>query len=147
LLAPDEGEVIWHPQVRLGILDQEGMSLLPKHTLLEAYQEGLPPGPQQQHVGVLLASGLFRYEELSRPVGVLSAGQRRKTQIARMMATAPNVLLLDEPTNHISFDVLERFEDALAAYKGTVIAISHDRRFLSRFSGEIWELRNGNLQM
>jgi macrolide transport system ATP-binding/permease protein len=61
------------------------------------------------------------------------------------MAEGPNVLLLDEPTNYISLDVLEAFESAILAFPGPVIAISHDRWFMQRFGGEVWELVEGEI--
>ncbi len=61
------------------------------------------------------------------------------------MAQGPNVLLLDEPTNYISLDVLEAFELAITRFPGPVNAISHDRWFIHRLGGEIWELSNGKL--
>ncbi|MEM7534719.1 MAG: ATP-binding cassette domain-containing protein, partial [Chloroflexota bacterium] len=94
----------------------------------------------------LLQYGLFAYEDIMKEVAVLSAGQKRKLQIARLIAQQANLLLLDEPTNHISLDVLEEFESALLAFPGPVIAISHDRRFLERFANEIWEIRDGTLR-
>ena len=57
----------------------------------------------------------------------------------------PNVLLLDEPTNYISLDVLEAFESAIVRFPGPVMAISHDRWFIQRFGGQVWELSNGQL--
>ncbi len=56
------------------------------------------------------------------------------------MAEGPNVLLLDEPTNYISLDVLEAFETAILGFAGPVIAVSHDRWFIQRFGGKLWEL-------
>ncbi|HHW84731.1 MAG TPA: ABC-F family ATP-binding cassette domain-containing protein [Chloroflexi bacterium] len=61
------------------------------------------------------------------------------------MAARANVLLLDEPTNHISFDVLEEFEAALRDFRGAIVAVSHDRRFIERFAEQVWELRDGRL--
>ena len=75
----------------------------------------------------------------------LSVGQKRKLQIARLIARQANLLLLDEPTNHISLDVLEEFEKALLNFPGPIIAISHDRRFIERFANEIWEMKDGRL--
>jgi macrolide transport system ATP-binding/permease protein len=82
---------------------------------------------------------------MHKKVAQLSVGQRRKLEIARLMAEGPNVLLLDEPTNYISLDVLEAFESAILASPGPVIAISHDRWFMQRFGGEIWELAEGEI--
>jgi macrolide transport system ATP-binding/permease protein len=142
--APDRGEVSVNPQVQIGYLDQDGEDLNDDVTVVEAYGEGIE-GTDQAHVSDLLVSGLFRYDEVRRPVNVLSGGQRRKLQIARLIAMRANLLLLDEPTNTLSFDVLEAFEAALRDFPGPVIAATHDRRFLESFGGEIWELRDGLL--
>lgn len=125
---PDSGTVMLAPSVRLGYLPQ--VDTLPVGgTLIETYSAGLA-GTYEEHKAALIGSGFFTYAELGTPAASLSAGQRRKVQLARLMAARANVLLLDEPTNHISFDVLEGFEAALQAFGGTVIAVSHDRRFL-----------------
>src|SRR5262249_6511363 len=89
--------------------------------------------------------GLFRADDLSKRVGQLSLGQRRKLQLAKLMAERANLLLLDEPTNHLSLDLLEAFERALADFPGPLLAVSHDRWLLERFGGQVWELRDGRL--
>ncbi len=94
---------------------------------------------------MLLRMGLFRYDDLRVEVGALSSGQQRKLQLARLMAARANLLILDEPTNDVSFDVLEGLEDALKDFPAPVIAVSHDRRFIERFGGEVWALRDGRL--
>jgi macrolide transport system ATP-binding/permease protein len=93
----------------------------------------------------LIKSGLFRYDDFGKLVGQLSSGQRRKLQLARLIAGRANLLVLDEPTNDVSFDVLEALENALRDFPGPVIAASHDRRFMEQFNGELWELRDGDL--
>ena len=103
--------------------------------MLDVYRAGRP-GETQHHVSDLLATGLFVYADLHKPVRALSTGQQRKLQIARLIGERANLLLLDEPTNDVSFDVLEALEDALRAFPGPVIAVSHDRRFIARFTDE-----------
>jgi macrolide transport system ATP-binding/permease protein len=145
----DSGEVYINPAVRLGYLDQEAQILNDDLSLFEAYQEGLE-GSEQALKSILLQSGLFRYDDLEKRVGVLSAGQQRKLQIARLIAGGANLLILDEPTNYISFDVLEELEDALKAFPGPVIAASHDRRFIEKvqgYGGEVWSLEAGRLSV
>ena len=102
-------------------------------------------GEYEEFKAELLGYGLFTYPELSKPVGALSVGQKRKLQLALLLTQHANLLLLDEPTNHISLDVLEEFEQALSNFTGPVIAVSHDRRFIQRFAHEIWELVDGKL--
>ncbi|MCU0475893.1 MAG: ATP-binding cassette domain-containing protein [Anaerolineae bacterium] len=136
-LDPADAGEVWHSAgARLGYLDQHGAGLNPAHSVVQAYAEGLG-GSDDAHVADLLNWGLFRYDEVRRPVGVLSVGQRRKLQIARLIACGATVLLLDEPTNHLSFDVLELFESALRGFGGAIIAASHDRRFIDALGGAV----------
>jgi macrolide transport system ATP-binding/permease protein len=113
-------------------------------TVLETYRYG-QVGYEGEFVGRLIGYGLFSLEDMQKKVGQLSIGQRRKLEIARLMAEGPNVLLLDEPTNYISLDVLEAFEAAIIKFPGPVIAVSHDRWFMQRFGGKMWELVDGKI--
>ena len=142
LETPDTGAVRIAPGARIGYLPQESEQLDLSKTVLETYRYG-QIGYEGEFIGRLLGYGLFRLEDMHKQVGQLSIGQRRKLEIARLMAEGPNVLLLDEPTNYISLDVLEAFESAIIHFPGPVIAISHDRWFMQRFSGQIWELMDG----
>lgn len=148
-LRPAEGAVSTAPEITVGYLEQEVDYEDPELTVLDAYREGLT-GSKEEHVGLLISSHLFRYEELSRKVGQLSPGQFRKLQIARLIASKANLLLLDEPTNHLSLDVMEEVEQALLAFPGPILAVSHDRwfqqRFQAEFGGEVWTLAEGALQ-
>ncbi len=140
-----EGLVRRAPGVVVGYLDQEQETLDAAGSVYEGYAAG-QVGDWEQIKTALITSGLFTWPELARPVAVLSTGQKRKLQIARLIAANPNVLLLDEPTNHLSLDVLEQVEEALLAFEGPMLAISHDRRFLERFGDELWEIADGRLR-
>lgn len=141
---PDEGEIVVAASVVIGYLDQEQAEMTGEQTLLEAYRAGRI-GDAETIKAELLQYGLFTWPDLQKPVGALSVGQKRKLQLARLIAQQANLLLLDEPTNHISLDVLEEFETALARFPGPIVAISHDRHFIQRFAGEIWALEAGKL--
>jgi len=143
LEKPDKGEVSLVDNVHLGYLPQDPQLDLDK-TVIETYRYG-QVGYEGEFVGRLIGYGLFRHEDMHKKVGQLSIGQRRKLEIARLMAEGPNVLLLDEPTNYVSLDVLEAFETAILAFPGPVIAVSHDRWFIQKFGGKIWELGSGRL--
>lgn len=144
-LQGDHGTVQVAPEIQLGFLEQEEVRRWSELSVLGAYRRELI-GYEEEHREQLLAYNLFRSEEMERTVRDLSPGQYRKLEVARLMATRANLLILDEPTNHISFDVLEEFETALDSFPGPVIAVSHDRRFIERFGGEVWELADGKLQ-
>ncbi|QBD76496.1 ABC-F family ATP-binding cassette domain-containing protein [Ktedonosporobacter rubrisoli] len=144
LEQPDEGQIYRAPGVRIGYLSQEP-ALDPQKTVIETYRYD-QVGYEGEFVGRLIGYGLFRLEDMPKKVSQLSQGQQRKLEIACLVARQPNVLLLDEPTNYISLDILETFEAAILNFPGPVLAISHDRWFIERFGGQIWELRDEQLQ-
>jgi len=143
-LKPDAGDVTTAASTVIGYLDQEQESLPATGTLYEAYAAGRT-GDWEERKVELMSYHLFVFADLLKPVATLSIGQKRKLQLALLMAAHANVLLLDEPTNHISLDVLEEFEAALLEFRGAIIAVSHDRRFIERFADQVWELRAGRL--
>ena len=145
LETPDQGTAQVVASARVGYLPQEANDLDLERTVLETYRYG-QVGYEAAFVAKLIGYGLFRLEDIHKRVGQLSVGQQRKLEIARLMAQQPNVLLLDEPTNYISLDVLEAFESAILNFPGPVIAVSHDRWFIQRFGGQVWELSDGHLE-
>jgi len=142
--APDAGAVTRAPAVRIGFLDQEQESLDPTMRVFDAYRRGLT-GDLDSLRANLFRHGFFRHDDVQKRVGELSLGQRRKLQLARLTAQHANVLLLDEPTNHLDLPTLEAFEAALSDFAGPILAISHDRWFITRFAKEVYELRDGGL--
>ena len=143
-LAPDSGVVRVAPAARIGYLAQDPASLDPTRSVLEVYREGFASADSGFIAG-LIGYGLFQLEDASKPVGALSPGQRRKLEIARLLAERPTVLALDEPTNYLSLDILDAFEAAVTAFPGPVLAVSHDRYFIRRFGVDTLELRDGRL--
>jgi len=144
--APDGGEITFAPAVRVGFLAQTPMFDDPSTGVVDAYREGFI-GHEGDFKFALLRYGLLGLSDVENAVGQLSAGQQRKLEIARLIAQRPNVLLLDEPTNYVSLDVLEAFEAAVAAFPGPVVAVSHDRRFIQDFNGEVRVLEDGKLTL
>lgn len=143
-LQPTSGDVRIVRGVRLGYLDQDAVLSAGDDTVLDTYRQGLAIHGQEA-IDELIRYGLFTIEDIAKPVAVLSAGQRRKLQLARLLADRPTMLLLDEPTNHLGFDILTKLEHALAEYPGPIVAVSHDRWFIERFDGQLWELRDGRV--
>jgi ATPase subunit of ABC transporter with duplicated ATPase domains len=78
----------------------------------------------------LLAKFNLGAEHVDRPCATLSPGERTRADLAELMARGVNLLVLDEPTNHLDLEAIEELETALAAYDGTLVVVSHDRRFL-----------------
>ena len=90
-----------------------------------------------------LAMDALRCPPADTPVGVLSGGERRRVALTRLLLTEPDILLLDEPTNHLDAESVAWLEHHLREYKGTVIAVTHDRYFLDNVAGWILELDRG----
>ncbi|HEY7778632.1 MAG TPA: ABC-F family ATP-binding cassette domain-containing protein [Ktedonobacterales bacterium] len=141
-VAPDEGEVRHAPSAQVAYLPQEPAPPVGGRTVLDAYRDGIA-GPEASYIAGLIGHGYFRLEDMRKSVVDLSVGQRRKLEIARLILERANVLALDEPTNYLSLDVLEAFESAVLGFPGPVIAVSHDRWFMRRFGGAVWELSDG----
>jgi len=90
-----------------------------------------------------IAMDALRTPESDKKIGVLSGGERRRVALCRLLLQEPDVLLLDEPTNHLDAESVHWLEQHLAQYKGTVIAVTHDRYFLDNVAGWILELDRG----
>lgn len=137
-MAPDKGAIYIGPSVKIGYYAQEFETLDPNLTLLETICK---VGNFSENRGVaFLKKYLFTYEQRGTSVGALSGGERARLQIALITLSGANFLLLDEPTNHLDIPSCEVLEDALLDFKGTLLAISHDRYFLDRIATRIIDL-------
>ncbi|WBB61615.1 ABC-F family ATP-binding cassette domain-containing protein [Streptomyces sp. WMMC500] len=142
-LRPDSGVV--RVPGRVGHLRQEETAWPPGATVLRAFA-GDRPGTPDEHAARLLSYGLFRPADLRLRVRELSYGQRRRIDLARLIAEPVDLLLVDEPTNHLSPALVEELEQALAGYAGALVVVTHDRRMRAAFTGTRLELRAGTPQ-
>jgi ATP-binding cassette subfamily F protein uup len=134
-LAPDAGEVIVGKNTQFAFLDQARQSLVDDHTVLEEVAGDndhvvLESGPV--HARTFLRMMLFDDAFADTPVGVLSGGERNRVQLAKLLRAGGNFLILDEPTNDLDLLTLGVLEDALAAFSGCALLVSHDRWFLDK---------------
>jgi ATP-binding cassette subfamily F protein 3 len=93
----------------------------------------------------LLGCFLFRGDDVFKPLGVLSGGERNRFALARILVTPSNFLLLDEPTNHLDMRAKDVLLEALAAFSGTVVFVSHDRYFIDRLATRVFEVEGGTV--
>ena len=117
-------------------------SLDPERTILDTLWD-LVPDRGEAYVRGVAGAFLFSGDDADKKVGVLSGGERARVALAKLLLVPSNLLILDEPTNHLDLDSSEALIDALAAYGGTILFVSHDRSFLNRLATVIWEVRDG----
>lgn len=139
-LTPQSG-VFWRgPKLRVAHLRQDLGSAAPQG-LLSAFARATN-NYRDDAIEILLRLGLFRPEDLLRPLTVLSVGQLRRFELAVALSVPSDMLLLDEPTNHLAPDLVEELEDALEDYPGAVVTVTHDRVWRQRFAqGPVRRLR------
>ncbi|MGK4002857.1 ABC-F family ATP-binding cassette domain-containing protein [Sorangium sp. So ce1036] len=138
--APDEGSVTVGASVKLGYFAQHAMELLdPSRSVWESIVASFP----QASVGSLRTlAGAFGFsgDDIDKPCRVLSGGEKARLVLAIMLYDPPNFLVLDEPTNHLDMATKEMLVEALSAFEGTMLFVSHDRRFLAALSNRVLEV-------
>jgi ATP-binding cassette, subfamily F, member 3 len=127
--------------VQLGYFSQHTEDLPETATVLEAFQRGVPLTQGQSRA--ILGRFLFGGEMADRKVAVLSGGERRRLLLARVVASGANFLVLDEPTNHLDVESREALEEALDAYDGTVLFVSHDRALIDAIATHTLAIDDG----
>jgi len=132
----DDGEIKWGANLRIGYYDQKLDDFDPEQTILQTVAEERPT-LRDQELREALALMLFRNDDVEKPMGLLSGGERARVALAQLLLDRPNVLLLDEPTNHLDIASCEALEGALRQFNGTLLCVSHDRYFLNRAVGRL----------
>jgi energy-dependent translational throttle protein EttA len=132
---PDAGELRVGESVKLAWVDQSRDTLDGRKTVWEEIsggEETLTLGPRQVPSRAWVASFNFKGGDQQKKVADLSGGERNRVHLAKVVRAGGNLLLLDEPTNDLDVDTLRALEDALLAFAGSALVISHDRWFLDR---------------
>lgn len=136
---PCGGRAEWGGNTDLSYYDQQQSSLHEGKTALDEVWDRFPSLTETE-LRTMLGCLLFSGDDVYKPVSALSGGERARLLMLCLMLSGGNVLLLDEPTNHLDLATREALEEALLAYDGTILFISHDRYFLNRISTRILEL-------
>jgi ATP-binding cassette subfamily F protein 3 len=143
-LEPVCGSVRLAPSAKLGYMTQEQEHLDLEKSPLEIIQSaGIFNQTEARH---FLHFYLFSGDDPLRPAGTLSYGERSRLELALLVAQSCTFLLLDEPINHLDIPSRARFEQALAKYPGTVLAVVHDRYFIERFATSMWVAEAGGIR-
>ncbi len=137
---PDSGDLRVGDTVQLAYVDQSRDSLDPDKNVWEEISEGydsIKVGDQEMNSRAYVGGFNFKGSDQQRKVGALSGGERNRVHLAKLLRTGGNLLLLDEPTNDLDVDTLRALEEALLAFAGCAVVISHDRWFLDRVATHV----------
>jgi ATPase subunit of ABC transporter with duplicated ATPase domains len=139
-IEPDEGRVVLGASVKLGYFAQHAMELLdPEQSVLETLRRTFPLatiGSMRSLAGAFGFSG----DDVEKPCRILSGGEKARLVLAAMLYDPPNFLVLDEPTNHLDMATKDMLVQALSGFEGTMLFVSHDRRFLGALSNRVLEV-------
>ena len=138
---PDSGVIRLGPAVKAAYLPQVIHFEHPERSILDTMLYELDITPQSARNR--LAAYQFTGEDVFKSVSVLSGGELSRLRLCMLMDESINLLILDEPTNHLDIDSREWLEQAVEAFDGTLLFVSHDRYFINRFATRVWELAVG----
>lgn len=145
-LSPISGEAKRGYNVSMGYYAQNQEDILDRNLTVWETLDNIAVGDIRTKLRDILAQFLFRGEDIDKKVSVLSGGERARLGMAKFMLQPYNLLALDEPTNHMDIKSKEILKDALKAYDGTLIVVSHDRDFLDGLVDKMYEFRDGKVK-
>lgn len=143
-LPPLAGSLKLGKTVKVGYMSQEQEMLNPNLNALQTIQSVAVFNETEARN--YLHYFLFKGDDALRPISDLSFGERARLQLGLLIAQGCTFLLLDEPINHLDIPSRARFEDALTSFKGTILAVVHDRYFLERFASDVWHVKDRKIE-
>lgn len=141
-----DGELIFGHNVSIGYFAQDSAEKLDGEKTVFETIDDIAEGEKRKDIRNILGAFLFGGEEIDKKVKVLSGGERTRLAICKLLFEDFNFLIMDEPTNHLDLSSKEILKDALKAYEGTILLVSHDRDFLDGLSNKIWEIQDGKIR-
>ncbi|MEZ0368101.1 MAG: ABC-F family ATP-binding cassette domain-containing protein, partial [Candidatus Sericytochromatia bacterium] len=145
-LAADQGKVAWGHGAVAGYFPQDYRQILPPEQSLYHWLSGFAGDQPEARVRGLLGRMLFEGNSVHHKISTLSGGEATRLVFAMLMLKQDNLLILDEPTNHLDMEAIDMLAQALQAYTGTLIFVSHNRYFVSLLATRILELQPEGLQ-
>jgi len=145
-LEPISGEARLGHNVQLGYYAQNQEDILDKNETVFSTLDRIAVGDIRTKLRDLLAQFLFRGEDIDKRVSVLSGGERARLGMAKLMLQSYNLLALDEPTNHMDIKSKDILKQALKAFDGTLVVVSHDRDFLDGLVDKMYEFHDGQVK-
>jgi ATP-binding cassette subfamily F protein 3 len=146
-IRENAGKIIWGTKTDIGYYSQNLEDLDPRNEVIQELRR-VAPLAENGELRSFLARFLFSGEDVFKRVADLSGGEKGRLALAKLIYSNKNVLVLDEPTNHLDIPSREALEDALDAYQGTIITVSHDRFFLDKIASQIFSFEtNGGIEV
>lgn len=139
-----EGSVYINPSIKIAYFSQQLENIDYERSILDNLLE---EGVTANEARTLLASLLFRGDDVFKKAGVLSLGERCRVSIAKIILSGANLLILDEPTNYMDITSKEKIEEVLKLFKGSIIFVSHDRYFMNAIANRVFEIQNGKINI
>ncbi|HID93140.1 MAG TPA: ABC transporter ATP-binding protein [bacterium (Candidatus Stahlbacteria)] len=147
VLEPSQGKRILAKNVHIGYFAQRSLDMLnPNNTVLSELG-AVAPMEQEGKLRSLLGAFLFSGDDVFKSVEVLSGGEKTRLAIAKILLKPSNLLILDEPTNHLDFSGREVLGNALKAYKGTIVMVTHDRSLIDQIAHKVIEVKDGEINL
>ncbi|RKP01594.1 hypothetical protein CXG81DRAFT_11779 [Caulochytrium protostelioides] len=142
---PTKGQVIRHGRLRIGLFSQHHVDQLDLSLSSVRWLSSQYPGHPEMHYRRILARFGLQGNSPLQPIGTLSGGQKSRVVFAQLAMQQPHLLVLDEPTNHLDHDSVGALADALRAFGGGVMIVSHDVKFLDAVCNEVWVCEDKSL--
>lgn len=139
IIKPSSGKITLGYNIKIGYYDQENRGLSLDKTVFGEMRDEYPD-KKDVELRSALALFLFGAEDMEKPISTLSGGERARLTLAKLILKKVNLLIMDEPTNHLDIGSCDALENALLAFEGTIVAVSHDRYFINRIATRIIEL-------
>ncbi len=139
IITPTGGKITLGYNIKIGYYDQENRGLCESKTVFEEMHDEYPDR-NDGDLRSTLALFLFGADDIEKRISTLSGGERARLTLAKLILKKVNLLIMDEPTNHLDIGSCEALENALLAFDGTIVAVSHDRYFINRIATRIIEL-------
>jgi ATPase subunit of ABC transporter with duplicated ATPase domains len=144
-LEQDAGEITWGHEARISYFSQDHHELLNRHMSVLQWLTDETRGANDQQIRKMLGRMLFVQDDVNKDILTLSGGEAARLLLAKVMLESPNIILLDEPTNHLDLETIEALGQALSQYKGTLIAVSHNRHFIHKIAQRILYFKPGGV--
>ena len=139
----DNGEIIFRRDLRVGMLEQSP-AFDPQESVLDACFNH--KGDEERVLKAKQILTQLKIRDLQQPMGQLSGGQQKRVALANVLITEPDLLILDEPTNHLDMPSKDVLKEAIKAFDGTAIIVSHDREFLDGLVTKVYEFGGGRVR-